>query len=233
MLPRLRLPLRVKDPPLAIGHPVALRPPCFELEFFPAASIRPLTRGNAQRCENSSLEGTMRRRSWPSPRILLPLSDCARLWSIGPSFAPPMEPSSDREPAGPILDTTPRPTLTQIQSLRRRRGGRDREFRRLLFAGHGGPWQSPCRQDRPRAGRGPAKAHGFVSRQSSHRNGIQAKGRLHGLRVPRAGRLTRYSSGRVRFGGRRDAVSWRQESRDRAESRTSPRAATRGSTGTS
>ena len=50
-------------------------------------------------------------------------------------------PSSDHEPAGPIVHTTLRPTLTQTQRLRGRRYGRDREFLRLLCAGHGGPWQ--------------------------------------------------------------------------------------------
>jgi len=108
--------------------------------FFPAASIRPLTRGNAQRCENSSLEGTMRRRSWPSRRISLPLSDFARLWSIGPSFTPPMQPRPDHVPArGPTLHKSPRPTLTQTQRLQGRRCGREREFLRLLCAGHCGP----------------------------------------------------------------------------------------------
>jgi hypothetical protein len=50
-------------------------------------------------------------------------------------------PSSDHEPAGPVVHTTFRPTLTQTQRLRERRYGRDREFLRLLCAGHGGPWQ--------------------------------------------------------------------------------------------
>ena len=133
MLPRLRLPLRVKNPPSAIGYPAALRPPCFELELpcLPGGVHSPLTRGNAQRCENSSLEGTMRRRSWPNRRISLPLSDFARLWSKSAIHAP----SSDHEPAGSIVHTTPRPTLTQTQRLRGRRYGRDREFLRPTISG--------------------------------------------------------------------------------------------------
>jgi hypothetical protein len=67
-------------------------------------------------------------------------------WSV---IYAPMQPRPDHVPArGPILHKSPRSTLTQTQHLRGRRCGREREFLRLLCAGHCGL------QRRPRPGNG-------------------------------------------------------------------------------
>ena len=90
-------PSRVKTRPLRAPARIPLRldkPPCSQRScpVFPEVSIRRLTRGTAQRCADSSLEGRLRRRYWPSRRISPPPFDFPPFCSIGPSSAPPYSP---------------------------------------------------------------------------------------------------------------------------------------------
>jgi hypothetical protein len=94
-----------------------------------AVSIRPVTKGTAQRCADSRRAGKERRRLWPPRSIWSPLSSGGLLWSLRPS---------SRSTAGPTVPTTPKieiDPLTAITGFQGRKRGRTARITAVVASG--------------------------------------------------------------------------------------------------